>query len=365
MNNCSSVARSASRRKTRPRRWAAPSIGGRFRSDRSAHAAAALAETIGDQARYTIDHKISLARQRSALLPLVNQEITGQRVSIFNEKVNSKFPLRGLKIKNTTEQSLMQGPVSVYEGGSYAGDARLPDLQANEERLFSFAVDQAVEVKSRDEERSRKSMTTIRIVKGVVEETHRLRKTTKYLIKNRSGPGTHLDRGAPIETDWKLVGAEKPAERSRDFYRFEWKMPAGKALVREVIQERIRQQKYSLLALNSSGIELLAHNSGASPKLREALQQADRTAEPAGRHATGTDPNAIAIPGCHAGAERACARASTRCRPTPRCTKRYLEKLDKQETQIETLQTQIAEKQEMEKKQQKELEQYLVGLSVE
>ena len=31
--------------------------------------AAALAETIGDQARYTIDQKLNLARQRSALLP--------------------------------------------------------------------------------------------------------------------------------------------------------------------------------------------------------------------------------------------------------------------------------------------------------
>ena len=48
-----------------------------------------------------------------------------------------------------------------------------------------------------------------------------------------------------IETDWKLMGAEKPAERSRDFYRFEWKVPAGKTAKREVVQERIRQQRYS------------------------------------------------------------------------------------------------------------------------
>ena len=113
-----------------------------------APAAAALAETIGDHAQYIIDHKVSLARQKSALLPLVNQEVTGQRVSIFNEKVNNKFPLRGLKLKNTTKQSLMQGPVAVYENGAYAGDGRMPDLQANEERLLSFAVDQAVEVKA-------------------------------------------------------------------------------------------------------------------------------------------------------------------------------------------------------------------------
>ena len=156
--------------------------------------AAALAETIGDQARYTIDHKISLARQRSALLPLVNQEVTGQRVSIFNEKVNSKFPLRGLKIKNATAQNLMQGPVSVYEGSSYAGDARLPDLQANEERLLSFAVDQAVEIKSETKSEP-ESLTMVRILKGVLEETHRQRNTVKYRVKNRSNQERTLDRG--------------------------------------------------------------------------------------------------------------------------------------------------------------------------
>ena len=79
----------------------------------------------------------------------------------------------------------MQGPVSVYEGGSYAGDARLPDLQANEERLLSFAVDQAVEVKSETKSEP-ESLTMVRILKGVLEETHRQRNTVKYLIQNRS-----------------------------------------------------------------------------------------------------------------------------------------------------------------------------------
>ena len=45
--------------------------------------------------------------------------------------------------------------------------------------------------------------------------------------------------------------------------------------------------------------------------------------------------------------------------------KRYLEKLDKQETEIEKLQAQIEEKQRREKEQRKELEQYLAGLTVE
>ena len=51
--------------------------------------------------------------------------------------------------------------------------------------------------------------------------------------------------------------------------------------------------------------------------------------------------------------------------PTSAAHKRYLEKFDKQETQIEQLQASIQQKQEEEKKQQQEYEDYLTNLTVE
>jgi hypothetical protein len=325
--------------------------------------AAALAETIGDQARYTIDHKISLARQRSALLPLVNQEITSQRVSIFNEKVNSKFPLRGLKIKNSTGQNLMQGPVSVYEGGSYAGDARLPDLQANEERLLSFAVDQAVEVKS-EAKSEPESLTMVRVLKGVLEETHRQHSTVKYLIKNRSGQERTLIVEHPIQSDWKLVGAEKPAERSRDSYRFEWKVPSGKGVVREVVEERTRQARTVLLSMNPSQIGLLMRSNAASPKLREELRKVIEYKN----RLSDTQKEKGRLRSQFSDVTQEQNRVRTSLEKVPANTslhKRYLEKLDKLETEIEMLQAKIKENQEEEKKQEADFEKYLGTLTVE
>jgi hypothetical protein len=325
--------------------------------------AAALAETIGDEARYTIDHKISLARQRSALLPLVNQEITADRVSIFNDKVNSKFPLRGLKIKNATGQNLMQGPVSVYDGGSYAGDGRLPDLQANEERLLSFAVDQAVEVKSETKSEP-ESLTLVRIRKGVLEETHRQRSTMKYLIKNRSGQERTLIVEHPIHPDWKLVGEEKPAERSRDSYRFDWKAPSGKGLVREVVEERTRQARTMLLSMNSSNIELLVRSNAATAKIREDLR---KVIEHKNR-LSDTQKEIGRLRAQYADVTQEQNRVRTSLEKVPANTdlhKRYLVKLDKLETEIETLQTKIKENQEQEKQQQAEFEKYLGNLTVE
>ncbi|HEY7329351.1 MAG TPA: DUF4139 domain-containing protein [Gemmataceae bacterium] len=325
--------------------------------------AAALADVVGDQARHVIDHKISLARQRSALLPLVNQEITVQRVSVFNEQVNAKFPLRGLKIKNATGQPLMQGPVTVYEGGSYAGDARLPDLQANEERLLSFAVDQAVEVKSETKPMP-DSLAMLRILKGVVEQTHRQRSTTKYLIKNRSDQERTLIVERPVQSGWKLVGEEKPTERTRSAYRFEWKVPSGKSLVRDVVEERTYPTRIALLGMNPDSIELLVRSTVATPKLREELGKVIESK----RHLSDTQKELTRLRSQLGEATQEQNRIRTSLEKVPANTslhKRYLEKLDKLETEIEMLQNQTKENQEKEKKQSAEFEKYLADLTVD
>src|SRR5262245_37437690 len=106
----------------------------------------ASAEEIGDYFQYSIDDKVTLPRQKSAMLPVVNKDVEATRVSIYNEGVHAKFPLLGLRFKNTTDQNLMQGPVTIYEGGAYAGDARIMDLQPGDERLLSYGIDLGSEV---------------------------------------------------------------------------------------------------------------------------------------------------------------------------------------------------------------------------
>ena len=41
---------------------------------------------------------------------------------------------------------LTQGPMTVFEGSVYAGDTRVLDLQPDEERLVSYAIDLGTEV---------------------------------------------------------------------------------------------------------------------------------------------------------------------------------------------------------------------------
>src|SRR5207302_10339328 len=106
----------------------------------------AAAAAVGELFQYAIDQPVTVARQRSAMLPIVNAAVEAEKISIYNESVQRKFPLNGLRLKNTTPLHLMQGPITVFDGSSYAGDARIEDLQPKEERLISYALDLKVEV---------------------------------------------------------------------------------------------------------------------------------------------------------------------------------------------------------------------------
>jgi hypothetical protein len=324
---------------------------------------AATGEEVGDGYRHVIDQKVSLPRQKSALLPLVNQEVAGTRVSIYNPRVQAKFPLLGLKFKNTTGQPLTQGPVTVFEGGTYAGDARIMDLQPNEERLLAYAVDQGLEVKAEDGNGA-EELTAVRITKGVLRVRHKLRETKTYLVKNRSSQDRALIVEQPVREDWRLVEPARPAERTRDAYRFEWKVPAGKADRHQVAEEKTRFQQKALADAADQTIRVLLNSTVSGPKVKEALRRSlDYRAKilAARRDLASLETQLKGLTD-----DQARMRANLGTIPKESETyKRILAKFDTQEPRIEKLQSQVKEKQEAEKALEKELSDYLAGLTAE
>jgi hypothetical protein len=351
------------RQQIRQNKDQAKKIGSALALDPSGVASVATADEIGDYFQYSIDQKVTLPRQKSAMLPIVNQPVEGKRVSIYNEAVQAKFPLLGLRFKNTTGQDLMQGPVSVYEGGTYAGDGRIMDLQPDEERLLSYAIDQGVEIKP-ESTPAPEQLIAVKVVKGVMQITHKLRETKCYLVKNRSPEDRALIIEHPIRDDWKLVAPEKANEVSRDVYRFELAVPAGKTAKQEVVEERSRVTVAALNATDDQTVKVVLSGNVASQKLKEALAKSvDLRSQVAAtqRDLGQLDKQLKAITD-----DQARLRANLGNLPaTSAAYKRYLEKFDSQETEIEKIQKSIDEKQEAVKAQQTAYEDYLAALTVE
>ncbi len=323
----------------------------------------ANADEIGDYFQYAIDQKVTLPRQKSAMLPIVNQPVEGKRVSIYNEGVQAKFPLLGLRFKNTTGQDLMQGPVAVYEGGTYAGDGRIMDLQPNEERLLSFAIDQGVEIKAEGATAPQK-LISVKVVKGIMQVTHKLRETKCYYVKNRSPEDRDLIIEHPIREDWKLVTPEKANEVSRDVYRFDLTVEAGKTAKQEVVEERSQPSAVTLASTDDNTIKVFLSGDVASPKLKEALSKAvDFRGQLSAtqRDLTQLQSQLKAITD-----DQVRLRANLdKMPPTSAAYKRYLDKFDQQETEIEKIQKGIDEKLAAVRTQQAAYDDFLAGLSVE
>jgi hypothetical protein len=317
------------------------------------------AEEIGDYFRYVIDDRVTLPRQKSAMLAIVNQTVEATRVSVFNQAVQAKFPLLGLRFKNLTDQPLTQGPVTVYEEGSYAGDARLPDLQPREERLITYAVDQGTEVKA-EAKAGPRQLVSVKVAKGFIHATRTLQESRTYTIRNRSKQDRTLIVEHPYRSDWKLKVPAAAQERTRDHYRFQLSVPAGKTVVHDVVEEQSRVEDLAISDADETAVRLLITNDVAGPRVREGLKKALELRSKLG--ATRAESTALENRLKAFTEDQVRLRANLERMPKDSAAyKRYIEKFDKQETEVEKLQAQIAKTQENLHAAQKEFEDYVMN----
>jgi hypothetical protein len=324
---------------------------------------AATASQLGDYFQYVLDQPVNLARQKSALLPIVNRTVEGTRVSIYNEHTHAKFPLLGLRFKNTSGLHLMQGPITVFEGSSYAGDSRILDVQPNEERLLSYAVDLGTEVEAVTEQ-PRQTLTKVKAYKGILYTTTRQVESKTYRAKNRSEQDRTLLIEHPYRAQFRLTSKDKPAERARDVYRFEVKLPAGQSASERVTEETDLHSQVALTNSDDNSIRYFLQANASSPKVKEALRAAlelkgkgDRTRQDLA-HANQQ----------LADIERDQARIRANLKETPAgadAYKKYLAKLDSQETEVDGLRDKIKKLQDDELAQRKAYEDFLAALDVE
>jgi hypothetical protein len=326
-------------------------------------ASAAVATELGEYFQYQIEHPVTLPRQKSALIPIVNGPVEATRVSIFNESVHARYPLLGLRFKNTTGVHLMQGPITVFENSSYSGDARVSDLQPNETRLVSYAVDLGTEVQSEVPDPA-DSLVMVKIYKGVLHATHKVRFTKRYTIKNRSEHDRQVVIEHPYQPQLTLVTPEKPSERSREVYRFEVKAESNKPVKLQVVEDQKRVDEIALINSDDETVRLFHRSASSSPAAKKALEEILKLREQlAGtQRDIGREEQALKV----IESDQSRMRANMERVPqTSEAYKRYLKKFDDQETQIETTRARVARLQETAEGQKKTYEAFVLGLSIE
>ena len=150
--------------------------------------AAATGSEIGDLFEYHIDQPVTVLRDRSALIPILQTQMEGERVSIFNQEAQRNRPMSGLLLKNTSTLTLEDGSLTVVDGDAYAGEALMERLKPQETRLVSFALDLGTLVNVHDDE-ERSPSFLLRTVNGVIQaHYYNMRKKVYTLVNQTERP---------------------------------------------------------------------------------------------------------------------------------------------------------------------------------
>jgi hypothetical protein len=236
--------------------------------------AAAQAGDVGELFQYDIENAVTLARQQSAMLPIVNRSIEGRKLSIYNPAVHAKHPLDGFELKNTSDLHLMQGPVTVFDDGEYAGDARIPQLPPGSERLLSYALDLDIEVAPTSDARPR-HLVSARIEKGVLVATYKQSRSHSYTLKNSGDQAKTVLVEHPVETNWELL-SPKPAETARDVYRFAVAAKQGDPTALTIEEEQVVRQTVAIAKLNEASMRIYYAAETVPNEVKQALGEVVR-----------------------------------------------------------------------------------------
>ncbi len=234
----------------------------------------AEAAKIGDYFEYNLKQKITIGKNQSALVPILQSHIEAEKVTLWSAKdEDNEIPLRAIWIKNSSGQILDSGTFNILESGTFAGEGVLESIHPDERRLLSYAADTAVHVKHENES-SDKPYSRVRIAKGLMVLTREQRATSKFEIRNADKSPRVVVLELPADNGWTLTkDTPKPEESTASLHRFRVPVEGGKTAQLTVEAVHPEETQYALTNLDSNLVAVLGRQQQLTPALRQTFDQ--------------------------------------------------------------------------------------------
>src|SRR5579872_3428230 len=174
-------------------------------------------QELGNLFEYKLNDRVTIRKNQSALVPILQSRIDAEKVSVWNPSEGSV--LRALWLDNTSSLTLDGGSFNVLEGEAFAGEGLMDAIKPGERRLLSYAADLGVLVDAK-EKGENQHVTKVVIAHGTMTQTTQERQECTYTIRNRDTEKRVLVVEHPARPGWKLIDGETPAESSTSYHRF-------------------------------------------------------------------------------------------------------------------------------------------------
>ncbi|HVF43398.1 MAG TPA: carboxypeptidase regulatory-like domain-containing protein [Pyrinomonadaceae bacterium] len=249
------------------------SVGAAMTGGHSGVVAAAEGGEVGDLFEYRIEQPVTVRRDRSALIPILQTRMEGSRVSVFRESEGRQRPMSGLMLKNTSPLTLEGGALTVIDGDAYAGESLLERLKPKEERLVTFALDLGTLVTVREEIEDA-PVHTVQIVNGTLYANRYHREKKVYTLRNQTVRPRTVYVEHPFRQNWELDRklTPEPDGKTRTAYRFRVELGPNETRDFVVSERENGAETYALSNVTPDLIQLFVTRRYIDPATRDALQ---------------------------------------------------------------------------------------------
>ena len=174
---------------------------------------------------YEIPMHVTAKRKQKAIVPLLQVEVEGQKVVLYDESIRKGNPLQAILFENATGRTLEGGPMTVASDKVILGQSTLPTLHPGDESPpIPYAVELHCEV-AKTTTSSFLKPHQVTIEDGVVKIIRVHQEVTIYRIKNKGKDDLDFLLNHFFLEDYDLAqeeGAEEgePVDITDRFYQF-------------------------------------------------------------------------------------------------------------------------------------------------
>jgi hypothetical protein len=241
----------------------------RTRSGRSS--SAAEGRDAGDLFEYSFSSPVTVKKGESAMLPFLQQKLGARKLLIYRDSFGVN-PQDATEIANSTGKTLDGGPITVYDAGTYAGEALVETVKAGDKRLISYGVDLGTRITTKFDS-SKNVVREIHYRRGILISKYAMEEVKTFTIKNVDAKAKTLIIEQPQRQGYKLLEPQRASETTADANRFEVKLAASVTDTFVLREERVYDQTAAMSNMTPDTIGVWMENKVLDAAARRQLDQ--------------------------------------------------------------------------------------------
>jgi hypothetical protein len=249
-----------------------PGVSFSVEAARARSEAAAMAQNLGDLFEYRIKEPVTILKNRSALVPIVNAPVAAEKVSIWNEQAGLPRPQRAVWLTNGSGLTLDGGTFMVLEEETFAGEGLIESMRPGEKRLVSYALDLALNASSALGS-EQQPVTRVLIRRGTMTCQSEMREKKTYTFRNEDSAPRGVIVEHPVRSGYQLRGEARPAETTPAWMRFRLTVEPKQTAALVVEEARPLAATYTVRSISGEQVALFVSQKSIDRDIEEALRK--------------------------------------------------------------------------------------------